>query len=200
MQKAAIEKARDRLASAKARLKDLESAKDYDSSRRHWYDFLTPANSIFSILEQGAKGCDKSQNWFGKKKRERRTDPLLCYLHHARNADEHNFPSVTKRERPKIVMVEGDKPIAAIEEMAGNIGKFRHISDQPPDMKNVTEMRVYPDRANLITVTDRNVQYDPPKEHFGTRVDDDGPIIVAQLMMQYLEGLVAEAEALVYEN
>jgi hypothetical protein len=122
MQKAAIDKAVDRLASAKARLKDLESSKSYETARRSWYDFLFASNAVFAILEQGAKGSNQSENWFGRRKRQRKDDPLLCYLHHARNADEHKTESVTELDRPKIVMVADGKPVAAVEDMVGQQG------------------------------------------------------------------------------
>ena len=147
MQGAALEKAKDRLTSAEARLKDLELAKDYKSARRCWYEFLIASNSVFSVLQQGAKGAGKSQAWFAKKVQLRKSDPLLSYLHHARNAEEHNVPSVTELDRQKIVLVEADKPTAAIEEMVGNTGTFRNLSDKPLDPQKVTELRIYPDRA-----------------------------------------------------
>lgn len=198
----AVAKAKDRLASAKARLSDLESSKDYDSARRHWYDFLLSSNAIFSVLEQGAKGIGQSDAWFSGKKRERKTDELLCYLHHARNADEHNIPSVTELDRQKLVLVEGDKPVAAIEDVTdtGNRGEFRGVyrklGTEEPNLRKVTNIHVYPDRAKLIRVTDRGVGYDPPSSHLGSPLDDNGPNAVARLMVQYVERLVSEAEAL----
>jgi hypothetical protein len=197
MQKSAIDKAKDRLASAKARLKDLESAKDYDTARRQWYEFLLCSNAVFSVLEQGSKGFNKSSAWFGKKKQERKSDPLLCYLQHARNADEHNVPSVTELDLQKIVMVEDGKPVAEIRDMVGNKGTFFSLSDNAsPNLTNINEMRIYPDRAKLIRVRDRGVNYDPPTEHLGSIIHDNGPISIASLMVQYIESLAAEAESL----
>jgi hypothetical protein len=200
MRKAAVEKAKDRFASAKARVKDLESSKDYDSARRHWYDFLLSSNVVFSILEQGAKGFDKSQNWFGKRRNERKHDPLLCYLHHARNAAEHNIFSVTELDRRKMVLVENGTPAAAIEEMTGNAGKFRGLSSQAANLEKINEIRIYPDRAKLIRVKDRGNEYDPPSEHQGSAIDDNGPITVARLMVRYIELMIDEAQSLIAEG
>lgn len=198
MRKAAIEKAKDRLESAKARLKDLETSKDYASARRHWYDFLFSSNAVFSILEQGAKGFDKSENWLGKKRHERKNDPLLSYLHHARNADEHGIPSVTELDRQKIVFVENGKPIAALEGIVGNTGRFQSLSDdKSPNFSKVTELRIYPDRAKLIEVSDRGVAYAPPSTHLGSAIDENGPIAVAGLMVRYIESMIDEAVPLI---
>jgi hypothetical protein len=201
MQRDAFEKAKDRLTSAKARLKDLEASKDYDSSRRHWYDFLISSNAIFSVLEQGAKGNNSSQSWFGRKKGERRTDPLLSYLHHARNADEHNVPSVTELDRQKVVMVENGKPIAEIRNVVGNKGTFFSLTDEAsPNLTKINEMRVYPDRAKLIRVRDRGVDYDAPSAHLGSLISEVSPIAVARLMVQYLEAMIAECETFIPKN
>jgi hypothetical protein len=178
MRKAAVGKARDRLASARARLVELESSKDYNAARRCWYDFLLPSNAVFSVLEQGAKGQNKSAPWFGSKRRERRDDPLLRYVHHARNADEHNVPSVTELDRQKVVMVEDGKPIAEIRDVVGNKGTFYSLSADPsPNLTKINEMRVYPDRAKLIRVYDSGVWYDPPSEHLGLQIEDNGPML-----------------------
>lgn len=203
MQRAAIEKAKDRLSSAKARLKDLEAAKDYVSARRHWYDFLLSSNAVFSVLEQGAKSFGQSMAWFGEKKNLRRTDPLLSYLWHARNADEHGVPSVTELEQQKMVLMANGKPVAAIEAMKRAEGKgefqgtFQPLGGSEPDLRNVNEIRVYPDRAKLIRVTDRGVGYDPPNSHLRDAIDEPGPITVATLMVAHVERLISEAEQLV---
>ena len=197
MQRAAIEKATDRLASAKAHLKRLDASKKYDDERRHWYDFLLSSNGAFSSLEQGSKGFGKSEAWFAKKRQERRSDSLLCYLQHARNADEHGIRPVTELDCQKIVMVEDGKPVAAIENVVGNTGTFRVLSDSEPNLQKINEMRIYPDRAKLIRVTDRGVAYDPPSEHLGLAIQDNGPIAVARLMVQYIEPMIAEAGSLI---
>lgn len=197
MQKSAIEKAKDRLNSAKARLRDMECAKNYESARRQWYEFLSCSNAVFSVLEQGSKGSGKSSAWFGTKKHERKNDPLLCYLLHARNADEHNVPSVTGLDRQKIVMVEDGEPIAEITDMVGNQGTFLALSNEAsPDLTKINGLRIYPERAKLIRVRDRGVDYDPPTEHVGSTISDSAPIAIASSAVRYLESLVAEAEAL----
>lgn len=198
MNNGAVGKARERLASVRARLADLQSAKDYASTSRHWYEFLLAGNGVFNVLEQGVKGSNKSEAWFGKKKHERKIDPLLRYLHQARHVDEHGLGPVTEREGPKTVLVEDGKPIAAIENMVGNKGTFRSLGEQPIDPKKVNELRIYWETAKLIPVFNRGVRYDPPTEHKGSKIDDPAPmtVAIAKLMVQYLEQLVAEAETL----
>jgi hypothetical protein len=61
----------------------------------------------------------------------------------------------------------------------------------------VNELRVYPDRAKLISVKDRGIDYDPPVEHLGQPIEDNGPIAVAQLMVKYIEAMTNEAQGLI---
>lgn len=198
----AINKAKDRLVSAKARLKDLGSAEDYDTARRQWYEFLLSSNSVFSVLEQGSKSSNKSGAWMREKKQERKKDSLLSYLQHARNADEHNVPSVTELDRQKIVMMAGDKEVAEIRDMIGNQGTFQSLSEVgvSPKLETVTELRIYPERAKLIRVRDRGTYYDPPEEHLGSTLSDNSPALIATLMVRYIEALITEAESLVVER
>jgi hypothetical protein len=200
MHKEAIEKAKDRIESAKAHLKSLEASKDYKSSRRHWYDFLTASNNVFSVLQQGAKGSSKSDAWFAKRRQERRQDPLLCYMQHARNADEHNVPSVTALDRERMVFHEGDKAVASVDDMVGNKGIFHHPGDKPPDLPKIDHIRIYPERAKLIRVRDRNVDYDPPTEHLGSTIPEVSPLTVARLMLNYVEAMTIEASPSSHEE
>lgn len=176
----------------------MQSAKDYASTSRYWYEFPLASNDVFNVLDQGAKGSNKSESWLGKKKRERRVDPLLRYLHQARHVNEHGLGPVTEPQLPKAVLVEDGKQVAAIENMVGNKGTFRSLNDQPMDLEKVNEFRIYRETAKLIPVLNRGVQYDPPTEHMGSKIDDPAPmtVAVAKLMVQYLESMVAEAETL----
>jgi hypothetical protein len=94
-------------------------------------------------------------------------------------------------------MVEDGKPVAEVRDMVGNRGKFFSLTDDgSPNLTKINEMRVYPDRAELIRVRDRGIDYVPPIEHRGSVIPDNGPIAVARLMVQYLETIVDEAVSL----
>ena len=91
MQRKAVTKARDRLRAAESAFEQMRATKIGSPDFEHaWYAFLVAQNSFYGALEQGAKS-GRSKGWFDSKKHERKTDPLLNYLHHARNADEHSL-------------------------------------------------------------------------------------------------------------
>jgi hypothetical protein len=175
----------------------LSRAKKYEVSRRHWYEFLVSANSIFGVFEQGAKqGDDGDRDWFKARKQQRKDDPLLSYLHHARNADEHHVASVTELAKPRMVMMAGEEKIAAVEDMVGNKGTFQNLQSGPADLTKVNGIRVYPERAKLIKVTDSSGTYEPPVMHLGEALEENSPSEVAKLMTVYLEAMVADAQTL----
>ncbi len=93
----ALEQTKDGLRRAERAMAALEAADSYQAAEDAWTDFLLPASSICSKLEQGTKAPSPSQGWFGRKKKERRDDPLLRYLHFAWNSDEHGVERVVSR-------------------------------------------------------------------------------------------------------
>jgi hypothetical protein len=93
----AVVQAAARLAKAEKSLGALKAASNFDEAEEAWSDFLLAASGIYAKLEQGAKGSRKSAGWFGRQKKARKDNPVLNYLHRARNSDEHGIRRVTKR-------------------------------------------------------------------------------------------------------
>jgi hypothetical protein len=113
MDSRALAAARTRLARAKNAVAGLDKATTVEEMHSGWWAFLLAADGIYSKLEQGAKGTSKSEPWFGKVKHLRKTDPLLLYIHQARNSDEHgiedsSFTAVgTTSIHPDVTITEG---------------------------------------------------------------------------------------------
>ncbi len=97
MDSQALEQAKGKLQRADKALYALKTATNYDEAEEAWSDFLLAASTIYSKLEQGSKSKGTSAGWFGRKKKERKDDPLLRFLHHARNSDEHGIERVAER-------------------------------------------------------------------------------------------------------
>src|SRR6516165_1236564 len=90
-----LDSARERLRRAHSAFERLERATTNKDRETAWSDFLLASHAVYSKLEQGSKGCGKSQAWFGRKKHERKNDELLRYIHHARNIDDHGIMGTT---------------------------------------------------------------------------------------------------------
>lgn len=204
MLKRAVDRAVDNLESARTDLKGFSAKSSYRTARDSWCNILVKSHRIFTLLEQGAKVTDASKNWFGRHKHTRRTDPLLQYVHHARNADEHGIEAVTQFAQAKIELVAGETTRGTIENVTnfgGSLrGTFRPGVGASSDLKDLTELRIYPDRPVLIPVVDRGMTYLPPVEHLGQALPDAHPHVVAKLMLTYLEQMIGEAGNLAVER
>lgn len=163
-----------------------------------WSNFLTAHNGIFTVLEQGAKINPKSRQWFGEKKTFRRKDEMLNYLHQARNADEHDIPSVVAQR------------------FAGGIS----FPDKQPSGMKITRVTFRPAGSNIETVVEnhhglkdvtvlspvfvlcrvhdnRSKRYfDVPTTHLGKPIEASRAIGVAELANAYTSDLLVEAEKL----
>jgi hypothetical protein len=192
MERAAVEKAKARLQKAKhciARIKQSKNYADYESA---WVDLLIALNTVHCALEQGAKSSPQSRQWYGGKKQIRTKDPLLNYLHQARNADEHGIEPIAEHRAKRLgIRPTGVTHIKSL--MLTEDGKV-HIDAEgdPLHIKVITHVV-------LIPVFDRrfNTRYDPPTSHLGAALPNDTPLTVGRAGIAYHEGLIAEAETLI---
>lgn len=208
MDRKALEKASLRLRVAKANLEAMRVCKTYGEFSEAWYIFLHAAKGIYTTLEQGSKTSPQARQWFAKKNQERKDDPLLRYITEARNDDEHGIEAMSSYD-PGVAALGINQPGASTRmiDENGNIyesngmavyvqGPFdpaRLPKLRPLDGKPVASI-VSPPTAHLVTVHDRSGRpYDPPTSHLGADISNPSPLTVAELMTQYLNGLVDEA-------
>ncbi len=196
MIKAAADKANARLNTARQALLAIQNSTSFSEFEPAWVAFITALNTIYTVLEQGAKSNSTSRQWYGGKKRERREDPLLQYLHQARNAEEHGIAPITQHEPGSLfVGVSGES--VHIEKMtidgSGNV-KMRL---KPVNGKLPTVMAT-PPQTRLVTVRDDRfgTTFDPPTTHLGKNLTSGSPLEVANLGMAYHEGLVSDATSM----
>lgn len=190
MKAEAIAKARtklDRLRAALVALKAADEQKNPVAAEQAWTDFIVAASTLYAALEQGAKDNGSSKGWFGRKRHERRTDPLLSYLHHARDVEHHGLQQITGRTNSHITVPPGGAVILQADgkktwNIVGSSGEI----GQPRDL------------VKLVPVIDARfgTTFDPPQRHLGVDLKDDTPIGVATSGLIYLEAMVAEAAKL----
>jgi hypothetical protein len=195
----AIQHCERQLGRARDSLCRLEPAVELAEAEEAWSDFIGAASRIYSKLEQGSKGSGKAKAWFGRIKHERKTDPLLSYIHHARNSDEHAIEDITAklprgaatfsiREPYDASKLDG-KQITIGADSAGRVV----VTDFDPELFEVIS---YPKGTLLLSrITDARYgdAFDPPKHHLGKALDDLSPFGVAKLVITYLEQLVEGA-------
>ena len=124
--------------------------------------------------------------WFDQKKSERKSDPLLSYLRHARNAAEHTLNN------------GANKAEISVSGRATDADGFLGFSVGPdgqmiPSFDGMTDVRIHKNEIMLNAAIDRGVAYRPPEEHLGAQINGDTAREVACLALEHMENLVNEA-------
>jgi hypothetical protein len=190
MDRTALRHAWERLQQAENACTALQGAQTLGEIERAWSAFLSAASAIYSKLEKGAKGTGSCEGWFGRIKHERRTDPLLSYIHHARNADEHGIVDITERV-PGVFAISGDVHIHHLAVGPNGIaGRASSINPARP-----ARIHTKPAQVKLAAVFDDrfNDAFDVPTEHLGKPLRAQSPQEVAALGLEYLKQLVKAA-------
>lgn len=188
MKKEALKQARERLEKAQQALRTLKEARSLQEMRDQWHDLLLAASTVFSKLEQGAKGCGQSEAWFGKRRKERKDDPLLRYVQQARNSAEHSLQDLTSGTEISVSMRAGDIK-------AGQSFGLRRLPDGtmvPATTGDPTKMQIRGRQIRLVPVQNRGVEYNPPNEHLGQPVSNLADDVGSKLVL-YLEAMLTEA-------
>jgi len=206
----ALHKAHHRLTAAKNAIAEVESCTNYDEFCVQWSNFLHAAKGIYTVLEQGAKATPQSRQWFGKKNRERLTDPLLRYVCEARNDDEHGIEPVSRYVPPELKLGVGRQGYSnTVVDDRGNtfvncgaaLSFSGKIPDELPTLRALDGKPILnefiPPHAKLVRVHDRSkTPYDPPTSHVGQPVPDSSPLAIGKLANEYLSKLLDEAQTL----
>jgi hypothetical protein len=179
MQRKAVEAAERELELARdycRKALETKIRRDFDHA---WHNFLMCANRVFTRLEHGAKK-GPSKGWFDAIKNLRKTDPLLNYMMHARNASEHGDPVLgydKGAEAPSISRFYGSEAFTP-EGLTG-----------PPRFSIEWQPRLLPVKAR------NGVFHHPPTSHLGKPIVPV-PEVVAETMIAYRADRIAEAHTL----
>ena len=144
------------------------------------------AGGFYSALEQGAKVNAKSKAWFGRQKHQRKKDPLLRYVHQARNAEEHGIRQITQRQNSEITLEPG------AEVKLTSDGKSWQATNIKGGVKFANNI------VCLVRVQDARFGdwFDPPTSHLGSDLEDVTPLTVASLCLAHMKALLTEATSL----
>ena len=193
MKKAGIDKASKRASAAKAALEAATAATSYDEFEAPWAQFLVSANAVHTILEVAARDCPTSRQWFGRKKKIQTNDPLLCYMHQARNADEHGIEPTTTLE-PGSLSIGATGAGIYLKSLTVD-AQGRISIDATPIGDGGVLLSLLPDRPRLSTVRDARygTEFEPPTSHLDEPLEDTSPLAVGYIWLNYLERLLLEA-------
>jgi hypothetical protein len=188
-----------RLAKARDALKRLECSKTLDETESAWLDLLMAGNGVYSKLEQGCKCNGKAMAWFGRAKKARKDDPLLSYMHHARNSDEHGIEDITKRVKAGDATITIREPfdpskLEGVQLFVGTDNRGNvHVKSSNEDV--VSTVMYNRPSITLVQVKDPrfNDSFNPPYEHLGIKLTDISPASIGGLFVQYITKLIDDA-------
>jgi hypothetical protein len=188
-----------RLDKAREALKRLEAAKTLDEADSAWLDLLLAGNGVYSKLEQGSKCNGKATAWFGRAKKSRKDDPLLSYMHHARNSDEHGIEDITKRVKAGDAQITIREPFdpKKLEGVQLSIGTdiFGNVRVTSSN-ESVVSTRMFPEPSLTLTAVKDprfNDEFNVPCQHLGVDIKDQSPSSIGKLFIDYISFLVDEA-------
>jgi hypothetical protein len=195
MKAKAVEQAKERLDYARGAVESLSKAKNAKEVGRAWQEYLSNIDAIYEKLRNGAKYNGVSEGWYGRVKHARKTDELLRYLHHARNADLHGLdPSVQRNFNAPII--ETIKNAAEVDKSKGEY--LLRINTGHPNQPWLIKAK-FPSSIRLIPVVDdRDKSVFPvPQSHMGKRLPSMKIPEVAALALKFFERIIAEAETMI---
>lgn len=183
----ALRQAWDRFAAAKSAERRMREAKSLNDAESAWIDFLMSAHTVYSKLKIGVRGTS-NEGWWSQKVQERASDPLLSYLHHARNADEHGVDFRPAKQPGRLLIGRGGQAIR-LDGTLGPGGMLRVTSlDGSTPHVEITQPQL-----ELVPVTDRGITYSIPTHHLGKAIEHATPVECATLAIVYLQALLQDA-------
>src|SRR6266567_2927832 len=88
--------AKEKIQLAKDKLQKMRSATNLDDLEKLWGEFIAEQHRVFLRLKKATeRGSGKG--WFDNITHDQRTDELLKYLLHARDAAEHGIEPITEK-------------------------------------------------------------------------------------------------------
>jgi len=143
---------------------------DFATFDMYWREFLQKLERTWNKAEAAVAGRNDCKLILDAAKNLRKNDDLLCYLRHARNADEHTVSEIAKEWDGNLRA----KATGAVEFVLEWDSWDRH----------------------LLPVTNRGVTYQPARVHLGVSFAERigqgtaEPIVVADLAMHYYLNLI----------
>ncbi|MBL8565783.1 MAG: hypothetical protein JNM89_08710 [Hyphomicrobiaceae bacterium] len=187
MYKEGIEKAADRLRKMRLAVDAMKTAKDWQSMADAWQSFLMAAGSFYSVIEQASKANNQAREWFGRRKHVRKTDPLLRYIHHARNTKDHGCQRVFEPASTKLSLLTKGASVRLRSD-----GRNWIAENIQGDVKFANNT------IKLVRVEDERFgdHFDPPTHHLNQQLQNASALHVAELALTYLEAMLSEAMAM----
>ncbi len=168
----------------------MSSSESLEAFEDHWKEFLRRLERSWSKAEAQFGSNERWSGWQGRFSRARKKDPLLSYLRHARNADEHTIAPITERKESQLLIraagPEGRSHIKRIR--IGEDGMLMIEAD------GSLELSFQPYQSFLLPVVNRGNSFPVPTRHLDSAIDPTNVLSIAKAGLEYYSNFLAEAE------
>ena len=184
----AMGRAKGELRAAGLAVEQMRAAKTFGDFEISWQNFLTTVEKLWTKLLKAVRDEKGFQQWHMPYTSQRKTDPLLLYIAHARDVDQHTieellgvrpgpveYRNLTFGPGSLSIMSNGDIHHDGRTSISGTV--IRH-----------------PPRVALLPVTNRGIVYPVPSTHLGTPCNRE-PLAVAEAALAFYARMVTDAEA-----
>jgi hypothetical protein len=167
----------------------MRAAKTFDDVEEAWTQFLQEIQAAWNKLELLKKvGPPALDGWIGQQIGTRRTDPLLSYLHHARNCHDHSLQDISARHSGGIsISAPLGAPLHIRSLRVRGDGTFEY--DGSPAV-----IQYHAPRFELLKVLDRGKWFDPPTTHLGKTLESPSAESIGDLALSFYKSLADEAD------
>jgi hypothetical protein len=178
----------------------LEAARSSKEARQSWQSVLSHFQRLYNKLMAAAKGNAAASRWIEDRTRERRSEPLLQYLHQARHVDEHGIGEVAEDDATWSLMPAGTTMhVERLEFGPDSNGELKvlaldatHEDGRAVKVEEIFSMR----HLMLVPIMHRSVTYEIPASFRGHPIGQDIQE-VAELVRTHAQMLIEEAERFV---
>ena len=175
---------------------EMAVATVFPDFQRAWQDFLIRIERAWEYTERAGKGERRFQQWVSPYVHQKKRDPLLAFIYHARHAETHAVaPTV---DHPFKLMIRDrfghpfriDSIKTSLEEGVLTIDVDTAAEDSLLDYVAVP----VPSSPKLVRFYNRGKWYEPPKTHLGKPLVSLHPVDVAKHGLAFYSAFVNEAK------
>jgi hypothetical protein len=189
MPKPSLSRAKAELRAARNAVGRMRRARNFDELEDGWRDYLGALEKAWLKAERECQAVrNQFEPWQQLFRAERKSDPLLCYLTHARNADTHTIQDTLNQTPAAVGLGPAYGNSWHIEKLEIRKGQITHYSGD-----KLLKITFIPGRLELVAFVDRGVNYQPPTSHRGKSLSKTDPVSVAEVGLAYYEAFISEA-------
>ncbi len=191
LQETPLIRSKEELRAAAAALERMRAEKRYEQFAAEWQTFVDRLEKVWVKTERECQRFkSKFEPWQGTFKALRKSDPLLRYLTQSRHADQHSVQVLAGFPMASLVLTLPPKGSAGLEidEEKGTL----KVTAGDQDIQ--LSIQPLPDRFFLFPIINQGVEYQPPPEHLGFKVDGTNPLCVAEKGLAFYQDFLRQAE------